>query len=169
MPDTESRPANMPPQPSRRSFVFGGALVGLFGLMAAAIGAMFRFMVPSVLYEPPTAFAIGRPESFSPHSITFLPEHRLFLFNRSEGYSALSSICPHLGCNVRRATGARGFECPCHGSTYDAVGNVTGGPAPKPLAWHPLSLSRKGDLVVDTGVKVSSDYVFVLTEREQRV
>jgi Rieske Fe-S protein len=144
-------------------------MAGLFGLLAAAIGAMVRFMIPSVLYEPPTAFAVGRPESFPPDSITFLPQHRLFVFNRSEGYSVLSSICTHLGCNIRRASGGRGFECPCHGSTYDAVGNVTGGPAPKALAWHPLSVSRKGELVVDTGVKVSSEYVLVLTGEERGV
>ena len=157
------------PDPSRRSFVFVTAMSGLFALIAAALASTFRFLVPSVLYEPPTAFAIGPPEKIPSNSVTFLPEHRLFVFNRPEGFSALSSICTHLGCNVRQAAGQRGFECPCHGSIYDALGNVTAGPAPKALAWHPLSLSRKGELVVDTGVKVGPEYVLVLPARGEAV
>ena len=54
-------------------------------------------------------------------------------------------ICTHLGCSPssKFAAGASqgmpgdwlgGFLCPCHGAQYDASGNVTGGPAPQPLA-----------------------------------
>ena len=165
MDDPARRPE--PVDTSRRSFVFFTAIGGLFTLIAAAFGATFRFLVPSVLYEPPTAFSIGPPRKIPPDSVTFLPEHRLFVFNRPQGYSALSSVCTHLGCNVRQASGGHGFECPCHGSTYDALGNVTGGPAPRPLDWYPLSLSRKGDLIVDTGMPVGPEYVLVLTQGKQ--
>ena len=48
-------------------------------------------------------------------------------------YLAYSSVCTHQGCTV----GYDGSQlaCPCHGATYDAAnGDVTGGPAPSPLA-----------------------------------
>jgi len=56
----------------------------------------------------------------------------LFL-RRSEGesFEALSAVCTHQGCTI--APSAGGFRCPCHGSTYDASGRNTGGPAPRPL------------------------------------
>ena len=45
---------------------------------------------------------------------------------------AFSAICTHQGCTVAPA-GAK-FQCPCHGSMYDAAtGAVLQGPAPKPL------------------------------------
>ncbi len=58
-----------------------------------------------------------------------------------ESFVALSSVCPHLGCQVHwQATEAR-FFCPCHNGTFDAAGQPTGGP-PKadgtPLVRYPL-------------------------------
>ena len=53
--------------------------------------------------------------------------------NTSAGYVAISLVCTHNGCTVSYR-GANGFTCPCHGGTFDANGNVTGGPPPTPLA-----------------------------------
>jgi len=46
-------------------------------------------------------------------------------------YVAFSGSCTHACCTVS-FTGSE-FACPCHGSTYDTNGDVTGGPAPAPL------------------------------------
>ncbi len=46
-------------------------------------------------------------------------------------FAAFSAVCTHAGCTV--AWSGDGFSCPCHGATYDASGQVTGGPAPSPL------------------------------------
>jgi len=46
-------------------------------------------------------------------------------------FTAFSAVCTHQGCPVQWAGGQ--FQCPCHGATYDANGQVTGGPAPSPL------------------------------------
>ncbi|MGE5127270.1 MAG: ubiquinol-cytochrome c reductase iron-sulfur subunit, partial [Betaproteobacteria bacterium] len=82
-------------------------------------------------------------------SVTLVPERRLFVFNTSEGFHAVSAVCTHLGCNVNHEEG-RGFACPCHGSTFDEEGRVRKGPAAWPLPRFAMTLSRRGELVVDT-------------------
>lgn len=133
--------------------------VGCLGLGAATLGfggATVRFLVPNVLYEPSRRFTIGSPSDFPQGSVTFLPERRLFVFNGADGLFCISSICTHLGCNVRHL--GTGFECPCHGSQYDENGRVTKGPAPKPLAWYALSLSPREQLIVDLDHTVGTDF-----------
>lgn len=59
-------------------------------------------------------------------------ENPAFLVRADEGrYIALSSVCTHLGCQVRKLP--QSFRCPCHGSTYDLEGTVLRGPAQRPL------------------------------------
>ena len=47
------------------------------------------------------------------------------------GYVAFSGSCTHRCCQIT-FTGTS-FSCPCHGSTYNLMGEVTGGPAPLAL------------------------------------
>ncbi len=138
----------------REFFVVGAAAVGL--ATAGFVVNTFRYLVPTVLYEPPARFTIGQPDSFPSGSVTFLEDRRLFLFNGPDGFFTVSSVCTHLGCNVKRV--ATGFECPCHGSRFDENGRVVHGPAPTGLAWYALSLSPRGELVVDLERKVGPDF-----------
>lgn len=48
-----------------------------------------------------------------------------------ETIEALSPVCPHTGCLVRRE--GDGFDCPCHRSRFDAEGGSLHGPARRPL------------------------------------
>jgi Rieske Fe-S protein len=48
-------------------------------------------------------------------------------------YVAFSASCTHACCTVTYQKSAGEFVCPCHGSTYDLNGRVTGGPAPTDL------------------------------------
>lgn len=78
----------------------------------------------------------------------FIPEARAYVVPTDEanlsdqfegrgvaagGLMALYQRCVHLGCRVPWCATSQGFECPCHGSKYDAIGEYFGGPAPRNL------------------------------------
>jgi cytochrome b6-f complex iron-sulfur subunit len=66
------------------------------------------------------------------------------------GYVALYQRCVHLGCRVPWCQSSQWFECPCHGSKYNKVGEKVGGPAPRGLDRFVLTVSG-GNIIVDTG------------------
>ncbi len=68
-----------------------------------------------------------------------------------EGYVALYQKCVHLGCRVPWCQTSQWFECPCHGSKYNRVGEKKGGPAPRGLDRFAFTISG-GAMIVDTGV-----------------
>ena len=47
--------------------------------------------------------------------------------------SALSSVCPHLGCAVDFLPETKSYSCPCHASVFDVSGAVRSGPSPRRL------------------------------------
>ena len=147
-------PPELPDRVRRSMFA-----IGCFGIGAATAGflaATFRFLVPNVLYEPSRRFDVGPPSDFPPGSVTFLSDRRLYVVNSADGFYSISSVCTHLGCNVKR--GGPGFACPCHGSQFDENGHVVQGPAPKALSWYALSLSPRAQLVVDLDQQVSPEF-----------
>ncbi len=67
------------------------------------------------------------------------------------GIVALYQKCPHLGCRVPDCLTSQWFECPCHGSQYNRVGEKKGGPAPRGMDRFGVSVSG-GSVIIDTGV-----------------
>ena len=65
------------------------------------------------------------------------------------GLVALYQKCVHLGCRVPWCKSSQWFECPCHGSKYNRVGEKKGGPAPRGLDRFAVSVEG-GQVVVDT-------------------
>jgi len=66
------------------------------------------------------------------------------------GYVALYQRCVHLGCRVPWCDSSQWFECPCHGSKYNRVGEKKAGPAPRGLDRFVFEVSG-GNIIVDTG------------------
>ena len=66
-----------------------------------------------------------------------------------QGLVAIYQKCVHLGCRVPWCKTSQWFECPCHGSQYNRVGEKKGGPAPRGLDRFRITLDG-GQVVVDT-------------------
>jgi menaquinol-cytochrome c reductase iron-sulfur subunit len=162
---------------SRRSFLTK-ATAGVFGFsFFAGLWPYIRSLIPNVLYEPPKRFKIGHPERFV-DGITFLDEHRVFVFREGNAFHCVSGICSHLGCTVKyspfrqekeltvrdlqyRSKGE--FHCPCHGSKFYDEGSNYAGPAPRPLLWYQLDLSPEdGQIVVNVSENVNRDFRLVI-------
>lgn len=124
--------------------------LGLAGLLG--LGAVVKFLG----YQPapinPTHFTLKAPQDYAIGSATGLPEAKAWLFRDDQGLYAISAVCTHLGCMVNYI--AEQFECPCHGSKFNAAGYVLKGPAKLPLNYLSLTLSPEGVLVLDTKLNV---------------
>lgn len=125
---------------------------GLFGSAVLSAFSNFIFIKPRATYGPPQRFNIGKPDEFPAGARIALEQRRVCIVREGNKIAAISTTCTHLGCIVGLAD--TGFACPCHGSRFDPDGNVTGGPAPKPLPWFKVSLAPNGDLEVDKDVQV---------------
>jgi cytochrome b6-f complex iron-sulfur subunit len=142
-------------RPDRRQFVRNAAL-GAVGSVMALTGAAF-----GLLLWPNKTGAFGseitvRAEDVPP--VMGEPfrniQGRFYLMHAEEGLLALYTKCPHLGCTVPWVgppDSPHAFQCPCHGSMYDYVGLLTGGPAPRPMDLMRVSVDEAGNVLVDTG------------------
>jgi cytochrome b6-f complex iron-sulfur subunit len=128
--------------------------VALSGSAVISAFSNFVFMKPRATYGLPSRFAIGTPDAFPPGTRISVDTRRICIVREGNKLAAISTTCTHLGCIVGVAD--TGFACPCHGSRFDQDGNVTGGPAPRPLPWFKVSLAPNGDLEVDTSIQVQS-------------
>jgi cytochrome b6-f complex iron-sulfur subunit len=57
----------------------------------------------------------------------------VLVIRTDKGFVAFSAVCTHLGCLVEFAPATKEIHCPCHAGLFDLEGQVTGGPAPRPL------------------------------------
>ena len=73
----------------------------------------------------------------------------------------------HLGCRVPWCQSSQWFECPCHGSKYNAVGEKQDGPAPRGLDRFTLTVSGGGEVTIDTGTIVTGPPIGTNTTRQE--
>ncbi len=137
------------PTRTRRDFLGLAAVWSAMAtLVVATIGAL-RLPMPAVFPESNPKVKIGPPEDFPKGSATYLVESSMWVFRNDKGeMHAISAVCTHLGCIVKRQKNGR-FLCPCHGSVFGPNGKVIAGPAPTPLNWLEVSIAPDGRVVVD--------------------
>jgi Rieske Fe-S protein len=129
----------------RREFlgkIVAGSLTGA-GILIIA-GSLDLSLPPAV--RSSRSIKLGASSSYPMSRFTFISDSKLFLYKERHAVSALSAICPHLGCVVKKGEG--GFRCPCHGSRFDEAGRVLSGPAGRSLDWLRVRRAPDGQLMV---------------------
>lgn len=67
------------------------------------------------------------------------------------GLVAVFQTCVHLGCRVPWCASSQGFECPCHGSKYNLIGEYDAGPAPRNLDRFVVAVNDANRFIISTG------------------
>lgn len=163
---------------TRRQF-FNRALGSVFGAYSGMLGLSFlAFLWPklsggfgadvnagaiSALLDQ----AVNDDGSITP---VFIPEARAYVVPAPDGLSedfvgnsveaggvmALFQRCVHLGCRVPWCGPSQGFECPCHGSKYNSIGEYNAGPAPRNLDRFVIEVSPANELIIRTGTIIQT-------------
>jgi cytochrome b6-f complex iron-sulfur subunit len=134
----------------RRGFLGLAFAGGLAALLGQWLGALFKFLRPPQSQGFGGLVYAGRLEEFPPGSVNRILAGRFYISHTGDGLLAIYQKCTHLGCAVPWAEAEGQFHCPCHGSLFTPVGEVAGGPAPRPLDLFPVTI-QDGEVWVDTG------------------
>lgn len=133
--------------PTRRRFLnwvwafFGLAAMAEFGWLGVSF-LNFR-KDRSAPARAESIITAGPVEMFEPATVTAIPQGQLYLARLEDGgFLALSRTCTHLGCSLRWDVEQGKFICPCHGSSYNAAGEVLTAPAPRPLDSYPVRIEN---------------------------
>ena len=100
--------------------------------------------------EEARAWVTEYPESALAKAKAVYGSQSQVLSGMEAGVVALYQKCPHLGCRVPECKSSQWFECQCHGSQYNRVGEKKGGPAPRGMDRFAVSVTN-GVLTIDTG------------------
>jgi Rieske Fe-S protein len=92
-------------------------------------------------------------------SLQVVSGQRVVLGRDAGGLYGMTAVCTHNGCTVGVAGGATpSLACPCHGSAFDLNGQVTRGPAGRPLQHFQVDVdAATGDITIQADLPVTSD------------
>ncbi|MGD8406927.1 MAG: ubiquinol-cytochrome c reductase iron-sulfur subunit [Anaerolineales bacterium] len=122
---------------------------GILWLSAVlGLGGLFRFLDYEANPAPKTEFDLGTAANYPISSRTLLANVPAMLIHTESGFSAFSLTCTHLGCTVEQ--NEDGFNCPCHGSYFDANGKLLHGPAAKSLRDLRIEFTENERLILHT-------------------
>jgi len=91
------------------------------------------------------------PEAVPDNAVIAVSAARSYLTKAGDETIAISQKCTHLGCKVSFCDSSGQFECPCHGSKFNRLGEYRAGPAPRGMDRHPTEIGVDGLLYIDTG------------------
>lgn len=109
----------------------GSDMSSIFERMKQVPGAMKHLVADRVSkadITDPEAISVGEG------ALVQVGSRKVAVYRDDEGMlHALSSVCTHMKCIVDWNPAEKTWDCPCHGSRYDALGHVISGPAKKDL------------------------------------
>ncbi len=136
---------------TRRQVLVGSAGVGFLGACAACGLGGCASAEKKAAVVTTGVVNIGRAEQYPAGTVneSLMERYGIVVTNDSGTALALRPKCTHKGCMVKWAEAELQFECPCHGSRFDLLGQVTRGPAKKALAGVAAVRQGDGTLTVD--------------------
>jgi Rieske Fe-S protein len=140
----------------RRGFLKTASTTAMFGGLAAGYGSFAylagRFVYPAAATPTAWQFVTSLDRLSVGQSLNFVGPTgaRVVVARQGEGetgedFIALSSVCPHLGCQVHWEAGKERFVCPCHNGVFEPQGRAIEGPpaaAGQSLARFPLKVEH---------------------------
>jgi len=114
------------------SVAMGAGLIGGYGAFGVIAGRyLYPARVGEVMWQFVTEVAgitVGQAIRYRGPAGETINITRRSRTGEADDFIALSSTCPHLGCQVRWEAQNNRFFCPCHSGVFDPSGKATGGP-----------------------------------------
>jgi len=82
-------------------------------------------------------------------STKYVETYGIVVVNDSGTPAAIRPVCTHKGCTVVWKPEGHQFECPCHGSRFNLIGQPVNGPATRPLPAVACIRRADGTVAVD--------------------
>ncbi len=101
----------------------------------------------------------GNVSALSVDSLRAIGSDPVCIGRDANGAYAMTLTCTHAGCNIAESGSVsyQGIQCACHGSQFDANGNVVRGPAGSPLQHFAVTADSAGNLTIHGGQEVGAD------------